>query len=171
MRTTRNGVSLSASSPPFFDDVRQAEDVPVALLLVDVGLAQRRDPVDQHALGVGVDDAGLEAVAVVLGGGDLVEAVIGEEIRPGLQRVAVDAADIGGLQREDALERDGSHPMTLNAHMRAVALPEAAHRGFGRARAFAAVPAPPISTTARSSPAAATPRCTKPPTAPSSIET
>ena len=42
-------------------DVRQAEDVAVALLLVDVGLAERGDPVDQHALGVGVDDAGLEA--------------------------------------------------------------------------------------------------------------
>ena len=34
--------------------------------------------------------------------------------------------------------------------MRAVALPEATHRGFGRARAFVPVPSPPISTTARS---------------------
>ena len=63
MRTTRNGVSHLRLAAAVRDDDRQAEDVPVALLLVDVGLAQRQDAVGQHALGVGVDDAGLEAVA------------------------------------------------------------------------------------------------------------
>ena len=58
-----------------------------------------------------------EAAAVVFRGGDLVEAVVDEEIRPCLQLVAVDAADIGGLQREDALDGDGGHPMTFRTPM------------------------------------------------------
>ncbi len=94
------------------DDHRQTEDVPVALLLVDVGLAQREDAVGQHALGIGVDDAGLEAVLVVLRGRHLIEAVVGEELRPILERIAVDAADIGRLHRDDAVERDLAHRQT-----------------------------------------------------------
>ena len=54
----RLGFGLVAAVP---GHARQPEDMPIGLLLVDIGLAQRRDAVDQHALGVGVDHAGLRS--------------------------------------------------------------------------------------------------------------
>ena len=53
-----------------------------------------------------IDDAGREACLVVLGGRHLVEAIVEKEVRPAFQRAGVDAADIGRVDRHDAVERD-----------------------------------------------------------------
>jgi hypothetical protein len=93
--------------------------------------------------------------------------MVDEEVRPGLQGVAVDAADIGGLQREDALERD--RPDIRFPSARDSASKPRTEASVARVPGLCARAA--HLDTARSPPAAATPRCTKPPTAPSSIET
>ena len=126
--------------PDVASDVRQPENMTIALLFVDVDPAQRDDAVDQHPLGGGINDAGLHAGPVVLGGRDLVEAVVQERIRPGFQLVVVDASDVGRLEREDAVEGDGVWHVEKRAsdpQMVAVALPETAHGSFGGPRALA----------------------------------
>src|SRR2546426_6904790 len=75
-----------------------------SLALVDVGLAQGGHAIAQHAVAVRVDQADLEATTVVVGGGDLVEALLGEEARPVLEPVVVDGARVVGVERDDALE-------------------------------------------------------------------
>src|SRR5262249_9133790 len=52
---------------------RQADDMAVALALVDVGAPQRGDPVAQHRLRVGVDYPGAVATLAVVRRGNLVE--------------------------------------------------------------------------------------------------
>src|SRR5919198_1103279 len=46
---------------------RQTDDMAVALALVNVGSAQRRNPVTQHGTRVSIDDTGAVAAPVVLG--------------------------------------------------------------------------------------------------------
>ena len=170
VRTTRNGVSAAISPASPVAQRRHADDVAIALPLVDVGLAQRGDAVGQHRARVGIDDAGGIATAVIVGGGDLVEALFEEQARPVLQPIGVDAAGVFGVQRGQAEQRFG----VASRHR-----PMCARYAFQKPRTEASVarvscvsaPAPPISITDSSSAAAAMPRCTKPPTAPSSIDT
>src|SRR5581483_3079513 len=154
----------------FGDDRRTADDVAVALTLVDVGLAQRRDAVLQHRLRVGVNDAGLEPVPVIFRGGDLIEAALEEKFRPRLHTVVIDAARVLRVERGQALRE------TAVGHAQS---PIKARYSFQKPRTDASVareswlsmPSPPISSTACASAACAIPRCTNPPTAPSSIDT
>ena len=59
--------------------------MPVGVALIYVGFAQRGDAIDQHGARVGEDDAGLQALAVVVGGGDLVDALPVKQARPFLE--------------------------------------------------------------------------------------
>ena len=91
-------------------DAHRPEHVPIAVRLEHQDAPQRRHPVDQHAARGAIDhpmpQPGLVAVAV----GDQVAAIIGEEIRPFLEPVVVDAIGIGGAQIADAEpQRDVVH--------------------------------------------------------------
>ena len=73
-------------------------DVPVALRLVDVGVAQRLDAVAQHRAALGVEHRERQASVFVLGGGDAVAAVLGEELRPVFQPAFVERVSIAGVK-------------------------------------------------------------------------
>ena len=83
--------------------------MPVALRLVDVGMAQSRDAIGEHRARVGVDDGQRQAAFVVLRGGDAVAALVHKEPRPVLQPIVVDGVDIAG---EKVLDGD----LKLNVH-------------------------------------------------------
>ncbi len=70
----------------------------IALALVDVDLAQRGDAVLQHAAGIGVDQAALQAGRHVLCRRHLVKAGIVEQLGPFLELLVVDDARISGVQ-------------------------------------------------------------------------
>ena len=77
------------------------DDVPVALRLVDVGVAQRRHAVAQHGAALGIEDGEGKAARLVLGGGDAVGAVLGEEGGPVLEPVLVEGVGVAGVQALD----------------------------------------------------------------------
>jgi hypothetical protein len=58
------------------------------VLLVDVGRAQAGHAVAQHALAVAVDDAGLQAAAVVVVRGQVRAAEMAERLLPALRKGA-----------------------------------------------------------------------------------
>src|SRR5260370_2427948 len=58
------------------EDRGQADQVTVRLALVDARLAERRDPVTEHAPGVGVDDAHLQPLPVGAGRRDPGDALL-----------------------------------------------------------------------------------------------
>src|SRR5258706_9494244 len=133
----------------------------VALRLVDVGMAQRLHAVAEHAAAFCVDDGGGEAARLVLGRGDAVHTVLGEEIRPLLEPVVVEGMRIARMEVFDFLHK----PMWLR---------HALHKPRTAVSVMRESPepilSPPISITEARSGEAATPRCTKPVAAPSSIE-
>src|SRR5258708_27785585 len=118
--------------------------MPVGLALVDIRLAQRGYPVEQHAARIGKDDRGLETLAMIGGRRDLVDASSVKMIGPLLKTVVVDAPRIFGLGANDQLIDAvgycvGHHAhLVLDAHIAAISLPEAADRRLCHA-AFAAL--------------------------------
>src|SRR6185437_16504118 len=108
------------------------------MTLVNVGLAERSDAVEQHAPGIGENHAGLEPLRKIVRRRDLVVAVFLEEVWPCLDFAAVDATDIGVLNVVDETG-DVVHAFrSSKSHLRAIGLPEAAYRGLRHA-AFAGV--------------------------------
>ncbi len=77
------------------------DDVAVAVRLEDVGAAQRRHPVDQHAARGAIDDAVPQPPLMTVAAGDQVAAIVDEEIGPLLEPVVVDAIGVGGAQIAD----------------------------------------------------------------------
>src|SRR5688572_3667002 len=138
----------------------------VALRLIDVGVAQRLHAVAQHAARLGVDHRQRQAALLVLGGGDAVAAVLGEEVRPFLEPVGVESMRVAGVQ-----------PFNLQLHFQHQML-MCERQAFHRPRTAVSVMrescepmlSPPISITEACSAEPATPRCTKPVAAPSSME-
>src|SRR5271170_3943507 len=137
----------------------------VALALVDIGGAQRRDPVAQHRTRVCINDPGSVATPVVLGRGDLVKAVFDEEVRPRFQPAGIDCRGIGSVELRDP--KQSAHRPVIWRHSDQKPRTEASVARVG----WLAMSAPPISTIALSLSAVAMPRSTKPPTHPSSIDT
>src|SRR5271165_7047415 len=107
---------------------------------------------------------------MMVGGGDLVEAVLQEQTGPFLQPVGIDAVGVFRVQRGEAEQRFGVHRCHRSICARYAFQKPRTEASVARVSCVSA-PAPPISITDSSSAAAAMPRCTKPPTAPSSIDT
>jgi hypothetical protein len=105
MRTTRNGVSAGVAAHG-----RHTDDVAIGLALVDVRLAQRGHAVDQHPLRIGVDETHRHVSSMIVGGGDLVEAVVDEDpIRHAGERFSrPDAVRVEGAHAGDALRHNVS---------------------------------------------------------------
>src|SRR5258707_10211405 len=74
------------------------DDVPIALRLVDIGLAQGTHAVAQHGARGRVDHAERQATLEVLRGGDAVAALLDEKVRPRLELVVVDRLSIAGVE-------------------------------------------------------------------------
>src|SRR5258708_30154970 len=77
-----------------------SDDMPVGLALVDIRLAQRGYPVEQHAARIRKDDRGLETLAMIGGGRDLVDASSVKMIGPLPKTVVVDSPAIFRLGAE-----------------------------------------------------------------------
>jgi hypothetical protein len=72
--------------------------MPIGVGLEKVSLAQRRDSVAQHWTSKTVHYASWQAQVSILFGSDLVDSILGEQIRPLLQAVGVYHADVTLLQ-------------------------------------------------------------------------
>ena len=141
--------------------------MPVALRLVDVGVAQRLYAVAQHRAALGVQHRQRQAALLVLGGGDAVAAVLGEEVRPVFQPALVERMRVAGVKALDGR-------LDFRIHQMLMWLRQAFHKPRTAVSVMRESPAPtlepPISITEARSGEPATPRCTKPVAAPSSIE-
>src|SRR6185503_4100073 len=85
--------------------------MPVALRLVDRGLAQAQDAVLEHAAALAEIEPRHVAALVALARDDLVAAFLGEEAGPFLVAAVVDAGGVLALQLLDAKACPGAvHP-------------------------------------------------------------
>src|SRR3954470_955998 len=158
---------------PLAGDAKTRDDVPIALRLVDIRVAQGADPIVQHVLRGRVDQPERQSGVVILGRGDAVAAILGEEIRPAFERVAVEAVGIGGVE---ILQFEPPPNLGEVHRPHASIIPRQACQKPRTEASVARVscdswPNPPISITEHSSSAPGIARWIKPPTAPSSIET
>jgi hypothetical protein len=108
-----NEVSLGAVVA---DHVRLPEQMTIDVPFIDIGVAQRRDPVDQHPVRGGVDHAAHEAAAMVIGGRDPIHTRRSEELGPLPEVAIVDTAHVFGLRAGDQLMdvlRHRQYPIAL----------------------------------------------------------
>src|SRR4051794_28255729 len=103
--------------------------MPIALRLVDRGLAQAQDAVRQHGAALAEVEARDEALLVALRGNDLVAAILGEERRPLFVAAVVYARGVLAGQVLDRKSRLGL--IHSESHRFSIALPESADGGFG----------------------------------------
>src|SRR5215471_20021200 len=68
--------------------------MPIALRFIDVGFAQRADPVSQHVTRSRVDQAQWTARLVIFGRRYPVKALLGEEVGPAFELVGVKTMDV-----------------------------------------------------------------------------
>src|SRR5262245_53526571 len=102
--------------------------MPIRVTLVNVGLTQGGDTVYQHRPRVGKDEAGLQTLCVVVRSGDFVDALFGEELRPGVEITIVDCARIRRLHLTDEACNIVRHGLPSNPHTRTIGLPKASYR-------------------------------------------
>ena len=78
----------------------------IGMGLVDIGGAQRRDPILEHALAVAIDQTHGKAQFMIFPGDHSIDAVFDKKIRPLFQPVVVDAMGVFGHQGFDAMLAD-----------------------------------------------------------------
>ncbi len=115
----------------------------VAMRLEDIGGVKGLHPVEHHSAPDAAHDADRQAGLVPLARCHVIDAVLGEEVRPALdlpvvERVGIiieQVLDLLPHRRVETHRRDAGHLVHgSKSHDAAIAVPEAAHRGLRRAR-------------------------------------
>src|SRR5215510_2379469 len=102
--------------------------MPIRVTLENIGLTQGGDAVYQHRARVGENEAGVQTLCMVVRSSDLVDALLGEELRPGVEITVVDCARVRRLHLTDEACNVVRHRLPSNSHARTVGLPKASYR-------------------------------------------